>query len=566
MDMKSLVGDPEKFQDNLRHAMVAQGHLRARESKKMAFDRVYAIVEALPQQAQMKVFTEAMSKSKINQFELVEKEAMSKSKQHLPLARVRDSPGTAVGLFCNYVCNGCAMLGADFPTQFRKCVRCKTVFYCSKECQVRDWKGQGLSSAATRPYPRSHKDMCAELAEAKREFDEDEVNGESLRKKGSGLFGSWADQHHESGAFFRHEFLARRGVLGQSKVGFWAMSNQTNPYSIFEVKDSISGFINGEMLLKPKLPSLEEGWKALKKEEFPPLATPAKSLPSQGITSWKKYFELRQISPMSIAPIILTNVLTIYQMIQHELKLMGHNNNNLKTTQLKMYVCGPEVELNQVPMFAELAFLLPKTDLMLYWVSPAVKGLCDEAKENHPNSWVVKNKYIVLDTDRDYPDMRHKITTVKGGDTTTKQFPAGRDPEEGRCGRVRIQLVDECQYYHELGHTQTPTPQDTDAVLALNAGIGAYPTWINTLAKLWHYRTPFAVSDQTKMGLRSGELVTFPKVVEICNGDNASTGGSPMTQPSVRIKLNPFHGVIGRDVVALLVPNLDNGYLLVSQY
>lgn len=499
----------EEFQENLRLAVAS--HLGLQNDTPM--DEMVETYLALPQQTQLFILSSTMVKSKISPYDLILKEC--DSKRHLPLACVRDREDSP---FCNLQCNACGKgkeaAGID---KFERCGRCKTVMYCNKRCQIRDWKGNGRG-----PTPLSHKKMCAELAESQQEFINDPVNGEGLRTH---LFASWADQHHESGAFFRAEFLARRGLLGQSKVGFWAMASQSNPYAM-ATKDPTSGFYNGEMLFQSHLPSLKEGWKELKKDEFPS-GPPNEPPPEEGIRSWEEYMRYRTLSTDSIAPILLTNVLTIYQMIRHELKLTSDKNKKID-----VYLLGPEVELNHIPIFGELAYLLPHIDLTLKLVGPAVEGLCREARQNHPNSIIVRNDNTVL-------DVRHP----------------------NQEGRVRMQLVPDVEYYHEIPQAR----KRADAVLGLNVGLDAYASWMYTLANLFRDKTAFAFSDQTKIGLRAAEIVTFPKVIEGCKF-SGNPHFSQITQPSVEIKLNPFHGVIGRDVSAVLVPNLDNGYLLVSKY
>jgi hypothetical protein len=60
----------------------------------------------------------------------------------------------------------CAHCGKkeDFPKHFRACSRCHTPRYCSKDCQVQDWKG--LESSTCRPHKHrkgvsfAHKTIC----------------------------------------------------------------------------------------------------------------------------------------------------------------------------------------------------------------------------------------------------------------------------------------------------------------------------------------------------------------------------------------------------------------------
>jgi len=499
----------EEFQENLRLAVAS--HLGLRNDTPM--DEMVERYLALPQQEQLLIFSATMAKCKMSPYDLVRKEC--DSKRHLPLARVRDRGDSP---FCNFQCNACGKgKEAAGIEKFVRCGRCRTVMYCNKQCQIRDWKGNGKG-----PTPLSHKKICAELGETQQEFLNDSVNGAGLRTQ---LFASWADQHHESGAFFRAEFLARRGLLGQSTVGFWAIASHSNPYAMV-VKDPTSGFFNGEMLFQSQFPSLKEGWKELKEDEFPS-GPPNEPPPEEGIRSWEEYMRYRELSTDSIAPILLTNVLTIYQMIRHELKLTSDKNKKLD-----IYLLGPEVELNHIPIFGELAYLLPHADLTLKLVGPAVKGVCQEARQNHPNSIIVRNNNTVLDVH--HPNQE---------------------------GRLRIQLVPDVEYYHGIPEVL----QSADAVLGLNVGLDAYPSWMNTLGNIFHNKTPFAFSDQTKIGLRTAEITTFPHVVQCCKS-SGNPHLSQISQPSVEIKLNPFHGVIGRDVSAVFVPNLDNGYLLVSKY
>jgi hypothetical protein len=477
---------------------------------------------AMPEQQRLALISDAMLKSKLGPFDIILLQC--EERRHLPLARIRDS-ADGNKPYVNHVCNGCGMGAGDVNNvQFITCTTCSAVLYCNESCQARDWDGMGAGPT----QPRSHQEMCDELALARKEFSQDKDKGEALRK---GIFSSWADQHHESGAFFLYEFLARRGLLGQANVGFWAMPNYSGgPYMEAGGKDP-SGFMNGQMLLGPSFPSLKDGWTDnLKDSEYPSSDPPETPLPSEGIRNWEEYMQYRNLSTTSIAPLLLTHVLTVYQMLFHDLGFLATTSTNGKKKKKKrsVYLLGVEVELNQIPLFAELAFLLPGIDLTLRMVSPAAKGLCEEA-EKYPKCIIAQNPdNIVL-------DFRAPLLHAGGG-------------------RVRIQLVEESEYFADLTDGKSMA---ADAVLGLNAGLATYSAWIPTMRKILVCGMPFCFSDQTKLGLRQAQVLWFPKEVV---GDFQS-----ITVPDLEIKLNPFHGVVSRDVAAVHVPNLSNGYILVPK-
>ena len=435
-------------------------------------------------------------------------------KRHLPLSKVRDREGIP---WDNRYCNGCGKMADDAPTKFLRCARCRAVFYCNRECQLRDWKGMG--TGVTRP--RAHKDMCAELLETKTEFEEHKYCGTSLRKN---FFASWADQHHTNGSFFYSEYMARRGVLGQLEVGFWAQPNQWGSPYMASGKDVV-GFENGAMLLRESFPPLEEGWKVLKQTEFPPNKPPTSiAPPPQGVRSWEEYFRFRGLESTSIAPLLLTYVLSVYQMLHHELNFTRENG----AKHLYVHLLGPEIELNFIPLFAELSYLMPGIDLELVMVSPAVNSICTKAKQpKYSNSIIRKSSSSGAVLDATAPD-------ANGG------------------GRVRVVLQEGSDYFHQIPFKPfTPRP---DAVLALNAGLASYECWKPTLDKLLRWKIPFVATDQTKVTQRYAEIYLFPTLHRYMNF---------IRPPSLDITINPFHGVINRDIEAILVPNMNNGYLLV---
>jgi hypothetical protein len=346
------------------------------------------------------------------------------------------------------------------------------------------------------------------------EFEFHPTAGISLRNT---LFSQWANQHHpEEGTFHMHEFLCRHGLLGGEDVGFWGIPDVITPYHT--VGTDTRGFQNGQMLLKDSFPSMKEGWKLEKENEFIDVTSaPLNRIPPGGIKSWQEYVTWRNLSPSSVAPLLMTNVLTIYHMIQHELQLPALQKS------LQVYVLAVETELNQIPLLQELLYLLDGVDLELIYLSPAAKAICDEAKDR--SCILTSNNYTVLD--------------VKEGNSRL---------------RVRVDPVHE--YYDDV-----PNSVEPDAVIGLNAGLGSYPAWAPTMNKILRMSTPFCFSDQTKLIHRFTVSYWLPiGVIQTIN--KAFPNYDQLEMPDVTITLNPFHGIVGRDVAYMLAPNISNGYLI----
>lgn len=336
------------------------------------------------------------------------------------------------------------------------------------------------------------------FAQDKKEFETD-TNGARVRTQ---VF-PWANNHHcITGAFFLEEFLAYRGLSG---MGFWIQPKED--------------LYNGQLLLQDQIPPLEKGWVSLSSDEIPS----GEALSTNLVYSWSQYAKARNLSENSIAPLLFTDVLTIYQMIIHEFEL--HRRRPANGEFCVIYVLGAEKELNYLPVLEELAWLLPKgMDLELSFVSPAVKRLVKMAGPSHPKS--------------------HLMTC--GEYVTDKTAPGG--------GRVRVALKGRHALFHNIKLSTLP-----DAVVGLNAGITEYPEWPKTIMTLLEREIPFSFSDSTKHSLRGVRDKAIPSWVRNFNATFERSVNAPK---HLDIRLNPFHGIVGRDDTTLMIPTISNGYLL----
>jgi hypothetical protein len=157
-------------------------------------------------------------------------------------------------------------------------------------------------------------------------------------------------------------------------------------------------------------------------------------------------------------------------MIYHELKL------HLKSKVLHVVVIGAEIELNQIPLFGELAYLMPDIDLKLTFVSPATKAICDEAS-TMPKGLIRRSDHIL----------------------------------ECGNGRVRIKLNSDAELFHDTHTVNFCIP---DAAVGLNAGLATYPQWHATMCMLLTYNIPFSFSECAKLSLRYAEVIWLKSLVE----------------------------------------------------
>jgi hypothetical protein len=452
----------------------------------------------------------------MSMFDIVKQNVASKS--DVPLSRIRDQPGQQP--YSNLVCLGCNRKQSVMQdTVFSTCSKCHAVKYCSRDCQLKDWKGKGEGPTK----PRKHKDICQDLKTAIEEFqNHPTASGVMLRTQ---IFPDWADQCNTNGSFHLHEFLARKRLLGNHTKGFWAIPNVLTPYHT--AGKDCDGYQNGQMLLQSELPSMQEGWVLEDENERVDVTRPPPSSDNDItiVNGWKDYIEWRNLLPTSVAPLLMTNTLTLYQMIRNELRLYDPSDNNNQEEELLIYVLAVEAELNQIPLLQELLHLMPGIRLELIYLSPAAKSLCDEAvKNNNQNSLLTAGEHVL-------------------------------DVQENG-GRLRVKIDREYGLYEDVPNTIQP-----DAVVGLNAGLAAYKSWAPAMHKILRMGTPFCFSDQTKLIQQFAARHWIPSVVETIN--KAFPNYRQLTVPTdMTIELNPFHGIVGRDVAYILAPNICNGYLL----
>ncbi|KAI8050608.1 hypothetical protein BDF22DRAFT_657193 [Syncephalis plumigaleata] len=231
----------------------------------------------------------------------------------------------------------CVQCRGPLKSEKTLCGACRGVFYCGKQCQETHWRSNHkiacelykhiLSKSTTEGLP-----FTFPLRVKPSKYDEWLQNQEVLNK------GIW-----------------RREAEGASKYAY------------------------GEL----PAASTQELW-VLPEAQLPAplcksLAKGQKEAPSEIIKDWSAYYNFRQLPGESPIAVVLSLPLTLYHVITELLPEKVQ-----KRKELRIYLLGAEKELDQLPVLAELAYLLPDTKFHITFIGPKV--LDDmKADDPHPN-------------------------------------------------------------------------------------------------------------------------------------------------------------------------------------
>lgn len=153
--------------------------------------------------------------------------------------------------------------------------------------------------------------------------------------------------------------------------------------------------------------------------------------PEINIDSWESYCIHRQVPLTSPLPILLDMPLTVYWAVQ---KLKKQRGGSLPR-KITICIAGPEKEVDQWPVFLEIGALLPENDIILHFVGPEIPSWADNCSVTVPH--------------------------VGSSCHTKMHFHA----------HVLNYVL-----HARLEHSSIP-----NIIVGLNAGLGAYQTWLTSL-------------------------------------------------------------------------------------
>ncbi|KAF7329095.1 Zinc finger MYND domain-containing protein 15 [Mycena kentingensis (nom. inval.)] len=427
-----------------------------------------------------------------------------------------------------------------------KCSACGTTFYCSKECQKADWKAQ--------PWP--HKGWCSILKASS------QLQGQMnhLETCDSVIKSFPWGRVENDGTFYVEIVLVRHNLLGAAGFGFWSQSglglytegeddkcltmNPSNtPRFLEEMTEQRDRwrdieFVNGnDLLLKKEHLDDRNGWRLstdlIPLRDF--LLNGSVQPPPQRtgiLTNWDEWYKWRAIPKTRPAALLMHYPLTVYWMLVHSLGVAGHAIPSSKTrTKLTIHYIGAEIELNFLPIFSELALLLPQHDIEIVLFGPCVHRLGLRAS-------AAGNTSLALAATRDPAVPIFSYTA----------------PDSCGSGIINIFLHTKTKNWDTnvldtmvVKHHRKPT-----AIVALNAGLFCYDASSALVHGAVLRRIPFVVSDyQEYMVMRNGIAIEGDRIAK------------EMKHRCGITELNPFHRPGQRHINnCVATPMLENGFIL----
>ncbi|KAK7472199.1 hypothetical protein VKT23_000321 [Stygiomarasmius scandens] len=419
------------------------------------------------------------------------------------------------------------------PKKPLRCSACKSVLYCSKECSKRAWTTSNPPGAPT------HKQLCADNARHMTRLPQTQAIVKQF---------SWG-RIESDGTFNRDIARGRFGVLGGDDVGFWSHKGgpvphqQRGPFSPENTSGGYSAMVarlftafdhlDGKDLLKAKHLSDEEGW------ELPSNLIPHRDFTSADrrpvlvtdfgeVKDWDSWYRWRKLPKDSPAALLIDFPLSVYQLVVNCLRVTNAKKGSPdRRIPVHIQMLGVEVELNYLPLFSELALLLPYHDIKLVMFGYSVHKLFKEARK-HPKSLASKCS------------------------PTTPVFTY-KAPAECGSGSIEIFLHGESPTWSPSEHTQTSSPYGRpDALVACNAGLASYPDWIPVVQAAHVLEIPFGVTEYAEQSAEH-QRAAFPNML----GYRASP------RKEYPIDLNPFQAPGQRGLPMYRLPNVINGFTLV---
>ncbi|KAJ7612461.1 hypothetical protein DFH06DRAFT_149121 [Mycena polygramma] len=241
----------------------------------------------------------------------------------------------------------------------------------------------------------------------------------------------------------------------RAEVGYWAI-HERGTVAINEVLDAPWNQLTED-----------EGWR-LPKELIPSLALlsadTCPTFPLTFETNWTSYYQWRGLPISSPAALLLHWPLTVYECLKSLASAQRMPGDSRR--KLTVFYVGAREEVCYIPVFGELALLLPNTELDLVF-----SGENTGRAVRRPKA------------------LNHGTATNPGPCVFQYTAPTS-------CGStVRVFIDSNPSYYCPSRKRQ----EHPDAIVALNAGLGTYISWQHVILLSSEFDIPFVVTDYNEV-------------------------------------------------------------------
>ncbi|KAF9029783.1 hypothetical protein BDZ89DRAFT_696009 [Hymenopellis radicata] len=392
------------------------------------------------------------------------------------------------------------------------CPDCEAVVYCSAACLAKAQDDEVIEWNGVVP---GHRQDCAQLKGFMSRAPElDAIAGQF----------PWTRRRDMRGKFRETIVLAEQGLLGIGNAfGVWG-----------EHPGSRNDDLGDSEWLEPRTD--EELWMLpgdeIPRWDFKSCRDAVPSFPPVFEDNWADYYRWRKLPIASPAALRLHWALSVFRCLE-ELGLVSRQAvHDGPRKELTVYYLGVEDEIYFLNVFRELALLLPNTDLtlVLYGTSAFVA-------------------------------MHYHLPPPSG------QVLSYTAPESCGGGSIRVLLRGENTFSPSLDpHDYPDADAHPDALIALNAGLAAYPTWRQVMVYAMKFSIPFAVTDYQEKSLSMAR--------QVCQTLLSSARDAPVQSGYLQWfhiaksyeqawKLNPFMRPGRMPAAGHNLPQAQNGFIMV---
>ncbi|KAA3482914.1 zinc finger MYND domain-containing protein 15 [Gossypium australe] len=405
----------------------------------------------------------------------------------------------------------------------KRCGRCGAVSYCSASHQISHWK--------------VHREECERLEQQMKNLD--------LLNDFPFTFSQESTVQISEKQESRCSFLRKRGI---HQVGLWVCECRCGA--------SVTSFGNSRLE--------SDTWNL--SNILCPCRGPSSPI-AKALCSWKDYYEWRCIPLQSPVSLLLHWPLTVY----HAIQLAGLGSLTSEISKLRIHYLGPEKELLQLAVFGELHALFPGVFVQIELIGPAVPHhrfvlpsvsaeivllvslYCCYVKYPFINRLFL----LLLQTVKSFP-LGLIFAFVRDGDKIDLHSYAHCFEQDCDCryknentscnighasSAVTLQL--HRGYYHDrfLDISKDSLPH---LVIAPNAGVAAYASWLPTIELIKEINVPAVFSDYCE---------------EACNLAACCINAVTNQPPRLPIQLNPFRQPMVVEDSPLHLPCYSNCFL-----